>query len=128
MSNSVHSSSTVNAFQPLIVYANGNRASTERVDDNFCSSETNARLDYLQEQLNALISNTAEHVNDTLEDNNGSAMFKTERKSSLHGNEYSENLQYYKKRVQELKKSNSKVSTPSRDLQHSVVSVLPGRV
>lgn len=34
----------------------------------FCSEETNARLKYLQEQLNTLISHTAEHTRGTFSD------------------------------------------------------------
>ena len=88
--------------------------------DTFCSDETNARLNFLQEQLTTLITHTAEHTKGSLSDEDlnsidddvfqsgGNNMnLKVRRASSFHGSEFVNNSRYYNERVKELKKSNS---------------------
>lgn len=88
--------------------------------DTFCSEETNARLNYLQEQLTTLITHTAEHTKSSLSDEDFSSIdddvFQPERNkmklhvrraSSFHGGEFIDNSRYFNERVKELKKSNS---------------------
>lgn len=88
--------------------------------DSLCSDDTNARLNYLQEQLHTLITHTAEHTRGSFSDDDGCAgdedVFESpankmtshvRRASSFHGNEFIDNSQYFNNRVKELKKTNS---------------------
>ncbi|XP_024938862.1 uncharacterized protein LOC107265776 isoform X2 [Cephus cinctus] len=88
--------------------------------DPICSDETNARLNYLQEQLHTLISHTAEHTRDSLSDDDGNAVDNdlfdmrdsnmsrnVRRASSFHGGDFIDNSQYFNRKVRELKKTNS---------------------
>ncbi|XP_058805658.1 rho GTPase-activating protein 11A-like [Phymastichus coffea] len=99
----------------------------------FCSEETNARLKYLQEQLNTLISHTAEHTRGTFSDddfesleddvfqNNESPLISAKliantmvrRASSFHMGEFIDNSQYFNKKIKELKESNSQTNLTS---------------
>ncbi|XP_043274040.1 uncharacterized protein [Venturia canescens] len=100
--------------------------------DSLCSEETNARLNYLQEQLHTLINHTTEHTrgsfsdedNCTGDDDQNVYQIETNtlnrrvrRASSFHGNEFIDNSRYFNNRVKELKKTNShqNVCDDSRD-------------
>ncbi|XP_014219147.1 rho GTPase-activating protein 24 isoform X2 [Copidosoma floridanum] len=95
---------------------------------SFCSDETNARLNYLQEQLNALISHTAEHTKGSFSDDDftsldedtftSSAKSTTSsgkptinstiiRRASSFQGEFIDNSQYYNNKIKELKKTSS---------------------
>lgn len=95
-------------------------SSSNLSNDSLCSAETNARLELLQKQLNALISHTTEHTRDTLSDDESSMndinmhtpiqsplKLSVRRASSFHGNEFINNSFYFNRKVKELKKTNS---------------------
>ncbi|KAK2583738.1 hypothetical protein KPH14_009656 [Odynerus spinipes] len=95
-------------------------SSSDLRSDTVCSAETNARLELLQKQLNALISHTTEHTRDSLSDDESSTndinihtpiqsplKLSVRRASSFHGNEFINNSFYFNRKVKELKKTNS---------------------
>ncbi|XP_011496179.1 PREDICTED: rho GTPase-activating protein gacN-like isoform X2 [Ceratosolen solmsi marchali] len=95
----------------------------------FCSEATNARLNYLQEQLNTLINHTAEHTRDSLSNEdfgfldddvfqsielspmssrqNALNPVAVRRASSFHSCEFIDNSQYFNNKIKELRKTNS---------------------
>ncbi|KAJ8670141.1 hypothetical protein QAD02_001400 [Eretmocerus hayati] len=104
---------------------------------SFCSDETNARLNYLQQQLNTLISHTAEHTRGSFSDDDfapldddvfeNGLLSNTEtpiveksnlntpairRTSSIHGVEFTDNPKYFNSRIEQLKR-NSIQHSPS---------------
>lgn len=96
--------------------------------DSLCSEETNARLNYLQEQLHTLINHTAEHTRESSSDENDCTgdddVFEmgtnalpahVRRASSFHGNEFIDNSRYFNSRIKELKKKTNSHQNVSRD-------------
>lgn len=89
--------------------------------DPICSDETNARLDFLQKQLHALITHTVEHTKGSLSDDevfigerdeemdtsDGVLRSTVRRASSFHGSEFIDNSRHFNKKMKELKKSSS---------------------
>ncbi|XP_034937041.1 rho GTPase-activating protein 24-like [Chelonus insularis] len=84
--------------------------------NSFCSEETNARLNYLQQQLCTLINHTAEHTGSFLNDEEDVSIINipkstpVRRASSFHGNELIEEYSKFTDRVDKFKKINSQVS------------------
>ncbi|XP_033226909.1 rho GTPase-activating protein gacF-like isoform X7 [Belonocnema kinseyi] len=119
--NNFYSNTNLNNRANSVGYSKSEESSGNSLrPDTFCSAETNARLNYLQEQLTTLITHTAEHTKGSLSDEDFSSIdddvFQPERNkmklnvrraSSFHGGEFIDNSRYFNERVKELKKSNS---------------------
>ncbi|OXU29248.1 hypothetical protein TSAR_007484 [Trichomalopsis sarcophagae] len=102
----------------------------------FCSEETNARLNYLQQQLNTLISHTAEHTRGSFSDDDFAPLdddvfqstesppisIKTNinpvrRASSFHSGEFIDNSHYFNNKIKELKKTNSQQNLINNEIE-----------
>ncbi|XP_046627045.1 uncharacterized protein LOC124308401 isoform X1 [Neodiprion virginianus] len=114
--------SSLKRGRPNTVYTGlSQRSQLLQGSDSICSDETNARLDFLQQQLHALITHTVEHTKGSLSDDDtflsdrddsleasDSALRPTVRRaSSFHGSEFIDNSRHFNEKMKELKKSNS---------------------
>ncbi|XP_046750637.1 rho GTPase-activating protein 21-like isoform X2 [Diprion similis] len=120
--NNLCPKSSLKRGRPNTVYTGlSQRSQLLQGSDSICSDETNARLDFLQKQLHALITHTVEHTkgslsdddtflgdrDDSLDVSDGVMRPPVRRASSFHGAEFIDNSRHFNEKMKELKKSNS---------------------
>lgn len=109
--SSSEKSSSLKRGRPNTVYTGLTQPNSS--SDPICSDETNARLDFLQKQLHALINHTVEHTKGSLsedeavDEDDKNLRSGVRRASSFHGSEFVDNSKHFNARIKELKKSNS---------------------